>query len=69
MASNQPNPKQLPDTVDVHWDAYTSCPGTTPESDDHTCPMVVYANIDGTCSHRACEGRHEECGQIVALDE
>ena len=31
------------------------------------CPFVAYDNEDGRCYHRACEGRHEDCGQPIAV--
>ena len=52
----------------VDWDAYKDCQGGI-DDDTHTCAIVVYQNEDGNCRHFACEGLHEDCGEIVAVEE
>lgn len=35
------------------------------EYEECECGFTVWVNEDGMCYHRACSGRHDDCGELV----
>lgn len=54
-------------TIAVERGIYENCPGSASDSDDHSCPLVIYQNDKARCSHHACEGRRAEWGEIIGI--
>jgi hypothetical protein len=55
-------------SIKVDLSLYEICPGSYPDSDDHTCPLLIYRNNEGISAHPACEGERQEWGEIIGIE-